>query len=299
MSETNVKTVKKIKKVVSEPNFIGIDLGKGNDVGTCNGKVVPKVVKKVKKIVKDESIVKSDVVDNSPCDFDDFESCKVEVPSSANVPTVKKVKMCVVEKVDENASVDYGKQIVFTKVTDLDPKLYEEFFTKERFPRNAIFFDFEVYKYDWCVTFYDVMNYKKTVIVNQRKSLLEFYYKNNRNYDNFIFKGIILGMNPKEINDKIVYDGLKGFQISDKFKDIELYAFDCYILGHSLKQYESFLQMEINEDHTPFDIDRLLTNDEWTEILKYNDHDVKSCIEVFKRSPYTYDAHMGLIEMFD
>ena len=35
------------------------------------------------------------------------------------------------------------------------------------------------------------------------------------------------------------------------------------------------------------------------EILKYNDHDVKSCIEVFKRSPYTYDAHMGLIEMFD
>ena len=51
MSETNVKTVKKIKKVVSEPNFIGVDLSKGNDVGTCNGEVLPKVVKKVKKIM--------------------------------------------------------------------------------------------------------------------------------------------------------------------------------------------------------------------------------------------------------
>ena len=54
MSETNVKTVKKIKKVVSEPNFIGVDLSKGNDVGTCNEEVTPKVVKKVKKIVKKE-----------------------------------------------------------------------------------------------------------------------------------------------------------------------------------------------------------------------------------------------------
>ena len=50
MNETNVKTVKKIKKVVSEPNFIGFDLGKGSCVQTFNGKV-----KKVKKVVKDES----------------------------------------------------------------------------------------------------------------------------------------------------------------------------------------------------------------------------------------------------
>ena len=54
MSETNAKTVKKIKRVASEPSFIGVDLSKGNDVGTCNGEVTPKVVKKVKKIVKNE-----------------------------------------------------------------------------------------------------------------------------------------------------------------------------------------------------------------------------------------------------
>ena len=40
MSKTNVKTVKKIKKVVSEPNFIGVDLSKGESVETVNGEVV-------------------------------------------------------------------------------------------------------------------------------------------------------------------------------------------------------------------------------------------------------------------
>ncbi len=89
------------------------------------------------------------------------------------------------------------------------------------------------------------LNSKKTVIVNDRKGLLKFYMQekgklyfsyNGRNYDNFIYKAIILGMNPKEVNDKIINEGLKGFQISDRFKDIELYDFDCYHLNHSLKQ---------------------------------------------------------------
>ena len=74
MSETNAKTVKKIKKVVSKPNFIGVDLSKGESVGTVNGEVVnickaefvgmgtvkenfttnSIALKKVKKIVKKE-----------------------------------------------------------------------------------------------------------------------------------------------------------------------------------------------------------------------------------------------------
>ena len=364
MSET-VK-VKKIKKVVKTDNtidtkinaenetaFVGVDLGKSGDVGTCNGEVLPKVVKKVKKIAKSADNAVTDVeqiyyihhcgydyiidtvnedvvfsgnkvecdnwmkehsivqglIDDSDSDFDSnnkmsddelfalLETSEVENKITDNI---------VESENEEVEKVDLSKQIVFTKVTDLDPKLYEDF-TEEKYPYGAIFFDWEVYKYDWCVTFIDVIKNKKTVIVNDRKGLLKFYIENkgklyfaynNRNYDNFIYKGILLGMNPKEINDKIIYDGLKGFQISDKFKDIELYAFDCYRLGHSLKQYESFLQLEINEDHTPFDIDRLIREDEWTEILKYNSHDVTSCIEVFRRSPYTYEAHIGLIEMF-
>ena len=288
-SKSNDVVVKKVKKVVKsvEPTYYVHTCGYDYVIDTIDADVAfSGSESECKKWLDEHSIVEglednansNEYMDDSSCDFSDFESGKVEVNNTADLPTVKKVKKCVAsDETRVSESVDYGKQIVFTKVTDLNADDYKDFFTKERFPRNAIFFDFEVYKYDWCVTFYDVMNYKKTVIVNQRKSLLEFYYKNksnlffafnNRNYDNFIFKGNILGMNPKKINDKIVYDGLKGFQISDKFKDIELYAFDCYILGHSLKQYESFLQMEINEDHTPFDIDRLITNGYLNDLKK-------------------------------
>ena len=261
MSETNVKIVKKIKKVVSEPNFIGVDLSKGNDVGTCNGEVTSKVVKKVKKIVKNEqtyyvhtcgydyvvdtinadvafsgtkdecdkwmkeySIVEdledntnpNEYMNDSPCDFDEFESKKVEVKDTVALPTVKKVKKTI-------SSNEYeGKQLVFTKVIDLDPKLYEDF-TKEKYPYGLIFFDYEVFPLDWCVTFIDVIANKKIIIVNDRKGLLKFYQThkdaifvgyNNRNYDNNITKGIICGMNAKEVNDKLIVERLKGFQIN-------------------------------------------------------------------------------------
>ena len=310
MNETNIKTVKKIKKVVvtedTRYQTFGIDTEFKSDkqfhksenkeyskivnLECADSKSNDVAVKKVKKVVKsvepthyvhtcgydyvvdtidadvafsgtkdecddwmkEHSIVEgledntnsNEYMEDSSCDFSDFESGKVEEKNTTDLPTVKKVKKCVIEKVDESEIIS------FTRVTDLDPNKYKDFFTKERFPKGAIFFDWEVLPYFWCVTFYDVMNYKKTVIVNDRKSLLKFYAKtkdelyfgyNNRNYDNLIYKGILLGMNPKEINDKIVYDGLKGFQISDKFKDIQLYAFDCYVLNHSLKQFESFL----------------------------------------------------------
>lgn len=344
MNETNVKTVKKIKKVVSEPNFIGIDLGKSGDVGTCNGEVIPKVVKKVKKIVKNEQTYYIHrcgydyVVDTINADFifsgtkdecddwmkehsivegliddSDFDSSnKMSDDELFALLETSEVENKITDNIAESENeevekVDLSKQIVFTKVTDLDPKLYEDF-TEEKYPKSAIFFDFEVFKYFWCVTFIDVIKNKKTVIVNDRKGLMKFYVQekgklyiayNNRNYDNFIYKGILLGMNPKEINDKIIYDGLKGFQISDKFKDIELYAFDEYMLNKSLKLCESFLKRSIVESSVPFDLDRPLTEDEINETLHYNEEDVLSLIEVFRKNPYTYEAHMGLIDMFD
>lgn len=314
-SKSNDVVVKKVKKVVKsvEPTYYVHTCGYDYVVDTIDADVAFSGTKdECDDWMKEHSIVEG-LEDNTnsneymddkglSCDFDEFESGKVEAPSSANVPTVKKVKKCVVEKVDESEIIS------FTRVTDLDQNKYKDFFTKERFPRGAIFFDWEVLPYFWCVTFYDVMNYKKTVIVNDRKSLLKFYAKtkdelyfgyNNRNYDNLIYKGILLGMNPKEINDKIVYDGLKGFQISDKFKDIQLYAFDCYVLNHSLKQFESFLKRRIFESTIPFDYDKPLNMEQIEEILDYNDYDVDSTVIVFMKNPYTYDAHMGLIEMFD
>ena len=344
MSEIKVK---KIKKVASEPSFISIDLGKGSDVETCNGEVTSKIVKKVKKIVKNEQTyyvhtcgydyivdtINADVVfsgtknecdnwikehsiiegledntnpneymddENSSCDFSDFESSKVEMPKSADT-SVKKVKKTI-------SSNEYeGKQLVFTKVIDLDPKLYEDF-TKEKYPYGLIFFDYEVFPLDWCVTFIDVIVNKKIIIVNDRKGLLKFYQihknaifvgYNNRNYDNNITKGIICGMNAKEVNDKLIVERLKGFQINNNFKDIQLYTFDCYKLGSSLKKLESFMQMNIEETQVDFNLNRYLNEKEWEQTLFYNEHDVKSTIEVFRKGQKgVYEGNMGLIDLY-
>ena len=329
MSETNVKTVKKIKKVVSESNFIGVDLSKGSDVGTCNGEVVnickaefvgmstvkenyttsPIAVKKVKKIVKDESTVKYNDMNDSPCDFSDFESGKVEVPSSANVPTVKKVKK-EIKKIIKDVKDEISNStdvISFVRIIDLKREDYSEF-TEEKYPYGLTFLDFEVFKYDWLVVLIDVIELKETIIVNDRKALLKFYMShrnklhasyNGRSYDSTIYKGIILGMNPKELNDKLIVERLKPFQISDKFKEVELLNYDIMTKIESLKVLEAYLQDSIYESRISFDIDRPLTMDEIEETIRYCHNDVVECKKVFLLRHDDFEVSMGVIDMFN
>ena len=324
MSETNVKTVKKIKKVVSEPNFIGVDLSKSSDVGTCNGEVLPKVVKKVKKITKsvDNAVVEtveSEVVENDEeeteveeyaDDFNEKVLSDDELFALLENSEDENLKNIVTVAGNENNIIepmDLGKQILFTKIVDLDPKSYEDF-TIEKYPNGLIFFDYEVFPFDWCVTFKDVIRNKKIVIVNDRKGLLKFYqnYKNeilsgynNRNYDNNVQKGILCGMKAKDVNDKIIKEGLKGFQINTNFKNIPLYTFDCYKLGNSLKKLESFLQMNIEETEVDFNLNRYLNEKEWEQTLFYNEHDVDATIEVFRKGQKSvYEGNIGLINLY-
>ena len=99
-----------------------------------------------------------------------------------------------------------------------------------------IFYDMEVFKYDWLGVFIDTQTQEKTVIVNDKDRLTNLYESNVKNiwsgfnvihYDQYIIKGIMLGMNPKTINDKIIIEGLDGWQISKEFNKLPLIQFDC------------------------------------------------------------------------
>ena len=77
-------------------------------------------------------------------------------------------------------------------------------------------FDFEVFKYDWLVVIENITTNQYFNIVNSREKLLEFYNDhkkellvgyNNKRYDDYIFKGILLGENPKYLNDIIIEEG--------------------------------------------------------------------------------------------
>lgn len=169
------------------------------------------------------------------------------------------------------------------------------------------FYDFEVFKYDWLVCVCDPIERKWTVIYNNKAGLEAFYEQhkddiwigyNSRSYDQYILKAILLGFDPKEVNDWIIRMNRKGWEYSSEFNRIQLYNYDCMPKGNSLKQLEGFLGNDMRETSVPFNINRKLTDDEMVETIKYCKHDVEQTMEVFIRNKADFDAHMSLIKTF-
>lgn len=172
-----------------------------------------------------------------------------------------------------------------------------------------LFFDFEVFKYDWLVVAIDPVQQKEFVVVNDRKRLEELYsrYKrdiwvgyNCRNYDQYIIKGIMLGFDPKRINDWIIVKGRKGWEFSSMFNRISLNLYDAMPnIPVSLKVLEGFQGYSIHESSVPFDLPRKMTQAELDETIEYCRFDVQNTIEVFLKRKGEFDAQMDLLKAFD
>jgi len=170
-----------------------------------------------------------------------------------------------------------------------------------------LFFDFEVYPYDWLVVIIDVINKKEHVIVNDVDKLKELYNKhkddiwvgyNSRHYDQYILKSLLCGFNPKEINDYIIVKKNPGWKFSSLLNQVPLNNYDVMTSFHSLKQLEGFMGNSIKESSVPFDIDRKLTPEEIEETVKYCRHDVEQTIEVFIQRKEEFESHISLIKTF-
>jgi len=172
----------------------------------------------------------------------------------------------------------------------------------------VIFYDFEVFKYDWLIVAIDMISKQEHVIINDPDQLKKLYkqHKNNiwigynsRSYDQYILKGILCGFDPKEINDFIIVKGKPGWQFSSLLQQIPLNNYDVMTSHHGLKQLEGFMGNSIKESSVPFDIDRKLTSSEIAETVKYCRHDVMNTIEVFLQRKAEFESHLGLIKMFN
>lgn len=170
------------------------------------------------------------------------------------------------------------------------------------------FYDFEVFKYDWLVVIINPSEQTKTVIVNNKQKLQEYYNAhkqeiwvgyNSRSYDQYILKAILLDFNPKEVNDFIIVTGMKGWEFSSMFNTIPLYNYDCMSKFFSLKQLEGFMGNNMKETSVPFDIDRKLTAEELDQTIKYCTHDVEQTMEVFLKNKADFDAHVNLLKTFN
>lgn len=169
------------------------------------------------------------------------------------------------------------------------------------------FIDFEVFKYDWLCVIANPITKKETVIVNNPAELRYYYeaHKNEifvgyniRDYDSWIFRGILAGFNPYEINEHIITKGLKGYQFSSTLRDYPLITYDLLQLNTSLKQLEAMQGHNIYETGVDFRIDRKLTTEEITETVKYCRNDVEETINLFTQLKGDFDVQLELINEF-
>lgn len=150
---------------------------------------------------------------------------------------------------------------------------------------KILFYDFEVFKYDWLVVVIDSDTHKEHVIINDRDQLERLYEANkyniwvgynSRHYDQYILKGILCGFDPKEINDFIIVQHMDGWQFSDQLRKIPLNNYDVMPNPPvGLKTLEGFLGSDIRETEVPFDINRKLTRKEIEQTVFYCRHDVE------------------------
>lgn len=170
-----------------------------------------------------------------------------------------------------------------------------------------IFYDFEVFEYDWLVVLFDSKTKSEKVIINDNEKLEDFYQENkfdiwvgfnNKNYDQHILKGILCGFNPKKISDYIITDHNNGWGYSNLMNKIYTIQYDVMnSLNKGLKTYEGFQGKNIKESDVAFNIPRKLTQDEIKETIIYCRSDVINTYELFIKTIKDFKAHMNLVKM--
>lgn len=172
-----------------------------------------------------------------------------------------------------------------------------------------LFYDFEVFQYDWLVVVFDMTAKKEHVIINssdELKALYDAHMKdiwvgfNSRHYDQYILKAILCGFDPKKMNDWIIAQRREPWQFSNLLRNIPLNNYDVMPnppIG--LKTLEGFLGSNIKETGVPFDINRKLTQAEIEETVKYCRHDVEQTVKVFLQKKADFEAQFEIVKAFD
>lgn len=169
-------------------------------------------------------------------------------------------------------------------------------------------YDFEVFKKFWMIVLIEYNTNEKVIIKNNRDELIKFYEEhakdifvgyNSRGYDQFIFKGILNGQSPWEINKGIIVDGNSGYKVTRNFNKYHFNNFDIQTGFHSLKQLEGFMGSSIKESDVDFKITRPLTAEEIDLTEQYCIHDVEETAKVFTELRQEFDSQLLLIEAFD
>lgn len=176
--------------------------------------------------------------------------------------------------------------------------------------KRRIIIDFEVLSNAkfWMCCMKDYKTQKEHIIINDRDELLRIYNKNKdsvwigyniKGYDQWIFKSIIMGLDPCKVSDSLIEKKMSGWKIDRSLNKMQMYIFEINDSFRSLKELELFMGEDIRESTVPFDLDRYPTEEEIKELTSYCLHDVRMTYKVFTEVYYKYEAQLGLIEYFN
>lgn len=171
-----------------------------------------------------------------------------------------------------------------------------------------LFYDFEVFPYDWLVVIKDTETRTTYKILNDSEKLKKIYEENkeniwvgfnSRSYDQYILKGVLLGLNPQAINDHIIRQNQGGWSFSKAFNTIQLYNYDIMTdRFRGLKELEGFMGNDIRETTVDFNTDHKLTPHEIEEVFFYCNHDVEQTMHVFMNRKEEFESQINLIKTF-
>lgn len=175
--------------------------------------------------------------------------------------------------------------------------------------RYILFYDFEVFKYNFLVVIADSETKKFNICIDNPKALQKFYENhiddiwvgyNSRSFDQYILKAILLDLDPFELTQHIIQLQKPAWMFSNKFNKFPLLNFDVMTdISKGLKQLEGFMGNNIKETSVPFWIDRPLTSDEIVETVKYCKSDVENTMLVFMERVEEFNSQMALIKAFN
>ena len=167
---------------------------------------------------------------------------------------------------------------------------------------KLIFYDFEVFRYDWLVVFKENDNYK--VIVNDIEELENYIKENERSilvgfnnygYDDFILSALLQNKDSYELSKQII----KGNRPKLRLNLITLDVMQELPLGCGLKSSEANMGKSIVETPIDFNLDRKLTEEEIEEVVQYCKNDVDSTIEIFKLRKDYFQAKFEIVNEFN
>lgn len=168
------------------------------------------------------------------------------------------------------------------------------------------FYDYKVFDCGWVVVIVNTQSRQRQTIVNDRDVFVDYFRKhqneiwigcNNFNYDQNILKTILLNLDVKKIHDYITNDGLKTWQIDNRFKNITINSYDV-AKKKELKSLFGFMGSDISEFSIPLDTKRVLTMEEIQDVINHCTYNINQTMEIFLQRENDFNAQIQLIKTF-